>query len=222
MVRHDVVLPSSTSFADALQGSTGRAASVLSGISLRRSELGSRGFFGLYCPGSADDDCQMWQVGLEANLSDRKGFGASPVGGAAAAAAADGDVFAIYKAPCLKINTEQCQQGVLSFATSCLNAASTSCHAAQVPHHERLWECPKGQAADCGDGMVSGSEECDAGKDVAGCSKCNVLPGWSCGSSGSCSPLCGDGKVEGNEICDDGTDNLLGRMQQRLPISHTC
>eukprot|EP00439_Symbiodinium_sp_Y106_P023452 s2590_g2.t2 len=176
VVRHDVVLPSSTSFADALQGSTGRAASVLSGISLRRSELGSRGFFGLYCPGSADDDCQMWQVGLEANLSDRKGFGASPVGGAAAAAAADGDVFAIYK----------------------------------VPHHERLWECPKGQAADCGDGMVSGSEECDAGKDVAGCSKCNVLPGWSCGSSGSCSPLCGDGKVEGNEICDDGTDNLWG------------
>ncbi|CAE7775493.1 unnamed protein product, partial [Symbiodinium microadriaticum] len=176
VVRHDVVLPSSTSFADALQGSTGRAASVLSGISLRRSKLGSQGFFGLYCPGSADDDCQMWQVGLEANLSDWEGFGASPLGGAAAAAAAEGDVFAIYK----------------------------------VPHHERLWECPKGQEADCGDGMVSGSEECDAGKDIAGCSKCNVLPGWSCDSTGSCSPLCGDGKVEGNEICDDGTDNPWG------------
>ena len=86
----------------------------------------------------------------------------------------------------------------------------TSCPAVQVPHHERLWECPKGQEADCGDGMVSGSEECDAGKDIAGCSKCNVLPGWSCDSTGSCSPLCGDGKVEGNEICDDGTDNPWG------------
>jgi cysteine-rich repeat protein len=49
-------------------------------------------------------------------------------------------------------------------------------------------------AARCGDGLVSGSEECDGG------------PG--CGPSCDRLPLCGDGFIDAPESCDDG--NLTG------------
>ena len=52
----------------------------------------------------------------------------------------------------------------------------------------------------CGDGLVRGKEECDAGEDngkvESGCSKlCTIVP------------YCGNGKLEYPEVCDDGEDN---------------
>ena len=58
----------------------------------------------------------------------------------------------------------------------------------------------------CGDGLVTGGEECDDGNSWAydGCSgSCTIECGWDC-SSGSCTGVCGDGMRKGNEECDDG------------------
>src|ERR1700759_3990174 len=51
----------------------------------------------------------------------------------------------------------------------------------------------------CGDGMISGSEQCDDGNTVDGdgCSHaCMLEPGHT--------PSCGDGILEAGEGCDDG------------------
>jgi len=56
----------------------------------------------------------------------------------------------------------------------------------------------------CGDGVVTGSEECDTTS--PGCTSCHVTDGWQC-TDDTCTPICGDGKVQGGEQCDppDGT-----------------
>jgi cysteine-rich repeat protein len=60
----------------------------------------------------------------------------------------------------------------------------------------------------CGDGIVSGDEECDDGNDP------NRQPHNEDGAYGGCTtqcklgPYCGDGVVSGPEICDDGEANL--------------
>ncbi|HVW29868.1 MAG TPA: DUF4215 domain-containing protein [Polyangiaceae bacterium] len=64
----------------------------------------------------------------------------------------------------------------------------------------------------CGDGKVSGNEECDDGNAIPGdgCSGvCKIEPGYSCPKPGQACDYtvvteCGDGKIEGNEVCDDG------------------
>ncbi|XXX77586.1 DNRLRE domain-containing protein [Sorangium sp. So ce134] len=62
--------------------------------------------------------------------------------------------------------------------------------------------------SDCGDGALSGEEECDDGNaaDDDGCSlDCTVESGYSCaGAPSACSTLCGDGVTAGPEACDDG------------------
>lgn len=51
----------------------------------------------------------------------------------------------------------------------------------------------------CGDGQVTGKEECD--NFSPGCVECKVLPGWKC-QGDTCATVCGDGQVVGNEQCD--------------------
>lgn len=60
---------------------------------------------------------------------------------------------------------------------------------------------------ECGDGKVTGAENCDDSNTKAGdgCSaSCAVEAGFSCtGEPSSCRPLCGDGVVDPGEECDD-------------------
>ncbi|HEX3596475.1 MAG TPA: DUF4215 domain-containing protein, partial [Polyangiaceae bacterium] len=63
----------------------------------------------------------------------------------------------------------------------------------------------------CGDGTISGDEQCDDGNSVPGdgCSGiCQIEPGFRCPRAGSAcvysvKRTCGNGKIEGNEVCDD-------------------
>jgi cysteine-rich repeat protein len=65
----------------------------------------------------------------------------------------------------------------------------------------------------CGDGFLSGAEECDDAnrRDNDGCSAaCTIETGWTCKGSrpSTCTPICGDGLLRGPETkangCDDG------------------
>lgn len=64
------------------------------------------------------------------------------------------------------------------------------------------------RAAQCGDGVVAGDEECDDGGNAApGCdANCQLEDGYTCPTPGqACVPtVCGDTKTEGSEQCDDG------------------
>jgi cysteine-rich repeat protein len=68
--------------------------------------------------------------------------------------------------------------------------------------------------AGCGDGLMTGSEECDDGNTINGdgCSHaCTVETGYACssGQPSKCWSSCGDGILASNEKCDDG-NNLSG------------
>ncbi len=52
----------------------------------------------------------------------------------------------------------------------------------------------------CGDGLIRGAEECDAGED-------NGKPESGCSRDCKIVPYCGNGKVEFPEACDDGAEN---------------
>ena len=63
--------------------------------------------------------------------------------------------------------------------------------------------------AQCGDGLVEASEQCDDGNTTSGdgCSStCMLECGWECPCGGAAcgAAKCGDGKVAGGEQCDDG------------------
>ncbi|CAD8065646.1 unnamed protein product [Paramecium sonneborni] len=87
----------------------------------------------------------------------------------------------------------------------------------------------KGQICEpiCGDGLISGIEECDDENQIAEdgcfeckyscqhqcltcqngfCLECDVDDGWQLIPQGQCISLCGDLKVTGNEQCDDGNE----------------
>src|SRR5262249_8728312 len=69
------------------------------------------------------------------------------------------------------------------------------------------------QAAECGDGIIAGNEQCDDGGSKAGdgCSdKCQFEAGYACNEPGkACVPtVCNDGKLEGTEACDDGNNDM--------------
>ena len=66
----------------------------------------------------------------------------------------------------------------------------------------------------CGDGKLTGTEQCDDGNtsNGDGCSAtCNLEPGYSCtGSPSICTAIvCGDGVKSGSESCDLGANNGL-------------
>lgn len=104
--------------------------------------------------------------------------------------------------------TEQCDDGNSAPNDGC----DASC---QI---EAGWACPfvglKCEAAECGDGIAVGNEECeyDVGQtpaDGGGCSAtCRIEPGFDCDPvAHTCAPtVCGDGDVERGEQCEDGND----------------
>lgn len=63
----------------------------------------------------------------------------------------------------------------------------------------------------CGDGAITGEEQCDDGDSDAGdgCNaSCQLEVGWDCSKVGAaCTPICGDKLVVGDEQCDDGNDD---------------
>jgi fibro-slime domain-containing protein len=72
------------------------------------------------------------------------------------------------------------------------------------------WTCPVAGtacvAAECGDGIVAGFEQCDDGANGAGCVDCRLSPGFHCPVAGQAcvATRCGDGVAQGLEECDDG------------------
>src|SRR5690606_37970536 len=86
-------------------------------------------------------------------------------------------------------------------------------------------------AAECGDGIVAGAEECEDGNDVAtdGCADCRVQPGFACVSTPSQTPVsrchetvCNDGIQEGDEPCDDGNDVLADGCSPTCQVQPDC
>lgn len=73
--------------------------------------------------------------------------------------------------------------------------------------------------ANCGDSIVSDTEQCDhgTGNNAGGVNHClsgcsGYESGWTCTGSGgtaSCTTTCGDGVKAGSETCDHGTGNNL-------------
>ncbi len=67
-------------------------------------------------------------------------------------------------------------------------------------------------AAQCGDGIVAGTEECELSAPdaaITGCTAdCKIEPGYDCDPQTKvCAPVvCGDGKVQRGETCEDGND----------------
>ena len=66
---------------------------------------------------------------------------------------------------------------------------------------------------ECGDGVVSGTEECDDGNNLNddGCSQsCKFEIGFDCMNFDYlptiCNEICGDALIVGIENCDDGSD----------------
>lgn len=83
---------------------------------------------------------------------------------------------------------------------------------------EAGWYCPTPglpcEAAECGDGIVAGKEECEDGDappaDGNGCdASCKRESGYACDTPGQPCHLttCGDGNPEGDEQCDDGNND---------------
>jgi fibro-slime domain-containing protein len=106
---------------------------------------------------------------------------------------------------------EQCDDGNTNAGDGC----SATC---QV---ETGWICPVADQPciiDCGDGILTGLEQCDPPNPGMGCSAaCQFEPGWGCAPPAAPMPdagppppsvcaktVCGNGKKEGNEACDDG------------------
>ncbi|CAE7666293.1 CD163 [Symbiodinium sp. CCMP2592] len=190
-VRHDVVLPSRKAFAEALQVKDTLHVTPLS-QNLQSLVLKTKrtddGVRFGFYCAAADGDCQLWQVLLD---STAKG------------AAADAFLASQAGGPDIK------------------PMAGTTFVIYKVMDPARIWQC--GGAKDrapqqCGDGLVSGNEECDfaaasASRAQQGCNTtCQVDIGWGCSTSPSlqCAALCGDGLVRDNETCDDGTNFIWG------------
>ena len=94
------------------------------------------------------------------------------------------------------------------------------------------WECPFDVAtngaggactADCGDGLIRGTETCDEGTATpsGGCVACAAQTGWACptalATGGLCTSVCGDGLTVGAEQCDDAAAN-----DDRADCTSTC
>jgi fibro-slime domain-containing protein len=60
------------------------------------------------------------------------------------------------------------------------------------------------RAAQCGDGIVAGDEECDFTASVVGCTSCRIDGGFDCGSTSCTVTVCGNTLLERGEQCDDG------------------
>ncbi|MCA9577157.1 MAG: DUF4215 domain-containing protein [Myxococcales bacterium] len=99
--------------------------------------------------------------------------------------------------------------------SSCIPRSGDGCSASCVTEPGNVCDPMTGicSAAQCGDGIRAGTEECDNGVNATtglpesgdGCSIiCRVEPGWVCAAGVCRQTVCGDGAVEGDEACDDG------------------
>ncbi len=62
----------------------------------------------------------------------------------------------------------------------------------------------------CGDGVVTEPESCDLGGVLdPGCVDCQLVPGYTCGTTACARATCGNGTPEPGEQCDDGDSNGL-------------
>ncbi|CAJ1436620.1 unnamed protein product, partial [Effrenium voratum] len=180
LARHELLLPRGTFLKEALeQGGTFPVSSQLLSLSLKVKKLPGGGTrFGYYCAGSGAD-CQLWQVTLGAN-SSQLSREAMPF----AASQRGGN------------RVREAQEGTVLAMY-------------KVGDPSKWWDCKaESQEPRCGDGLVSGLEECELEK--PGCSvTCEVEEGWTCGLH-SCEPLCGDGVTQTGEVCDDGSNDQYG------------
>ena len=206
-VRHDVLLDGDDVLARALTLPTGKTAKVtalssnIQSLRLKTQTTAEGVRFGFYCAGS-DDECQLWQVMLEANMSQTtKLFKASQNGGARASLEGLGLTFAIYKVA----NPEQIWDCFHKLAEpQCGDGFTTG-----------LEECD----------AVGGLDNYTA------CNiSCKVSEGWGCTPT-NCSALCGDHLVLGNETCDDGStfkwggcsnDCKFHTQLSYLPYNNSC
>lgn len=71
------------------------------------------------------------------------------------------------------------------------------------------WVCPPGLGClpDCGDGVLTGGEQCDS-PDTTACVNCQLKKGFDCGAGGTdptcVTAVCGNGTKQAGEGCDDG------------------
>lgn len=136
-----------------------------------------------------------------------------------------------------------CGDGILGMGEECDDANEKSGDGCtDVCVVEVGWECPTAGsrcvAARCGDGEVTGNEQCEDGDEEPaagdGCSDtCRIEPGHFCPEVGEAcqETVCGNGVQEGDEPCDDGNDVVgdgCSPLCEREPIcvdgacSSTC
>jgi len=76
---------------------------------------------------------------------------------------------------------------------------------------ETGWACPilglRCEAAECGDGVIAGFEECDFVGSVPGCTACQIDDGYDCDDASCAVTACGNGKLERAEQCEE--DNAV-------------
>ncbi len=123
--------------------------------------------------------------------------------------------------PC--VVTHVCGNGIIEDNEGCDDhntADGDGCHSDCTL--EAGWKCEvagiRCTAAECGDGIIAGFEECDDGNaSTPGCSTtCTLEDGYQCPTANAaCIPtVCGNGVREGTEQCDDGSaagpNNTLG------------
>jgi fibro-slime domain-containing protein len=107
----------------------------------------------------------------------------------------------------LQVAGEECDDGNETASDGCSDTCAV----------EDGYVCPVPgamcRAAECGDGVLAGTELCDDGNTIAsdGCSEtCTFETNYACLTPGTpCAPTdCGNGRVEGSEACDDGNHYL--------------
>jgi fibro-slime domain-containing protein len=96
------------------------------------------------------------------------------------------------------------------------------------------WLCPVAgaacRAADCGDGIIAGVEECEDGNDddLDGCASCMITDGYDCTTQPVTPPseckktVCGDHLRQGSEPCDDGNSILGDGCNPFCEVEPTC
>jgi fibro-slime domain-containing protein len=125
--------------------------------------------------------------------------------------------------PC--ISTVKCGDGRVAGGETCDDGNTMSGDGcSSTCQLEKGWICPQPGTpciVDCGDGILTGLEQCDPPNPGMGCSaECQFEPGWFCTPPPATLPdagpippstckktVCGNGVKEGDEACDDG--NLI-------------
>lgn len=141
----------------------------LTSITFDFQKIGGAYRFGLVCAGSSEKPCLLWQVSLGADGPGNATMFASSQTGEIANLASSNKLF-----------------------------ANRTFVIYRVPSIKNIWQCDVPLVPSCGDGRVSGSEECDTNS--SGCSStCHVIPGFTCCEhNGTCDNSCTVGYLSGS------------------------